>query len=777
LVLLNLYFCAATPKIFGVGLSKTGTTSLGEALRLLNLNNLHNDRTFLPFLYENYDFNGRYDHLDAVEDLPTAAYYEQMLKAYPDAKFILTTRETDKWYESFKLHTERAIRRWGGFVPFRIQKLHELVYGSWEPSEELWKNHYEAHNRRVQQVIPADQLLVLNIVDNEEGWDTLCPFLGSKEGPCAKDSKVDFPHANTGVDNQANLREGTCVDKIPGSPARYAYVMLLGDVSLPGSRDYLVASLVLTQSIRNTGSQADVVALVFGTLSKPDQNLVESYGIKIVRVDTVGGPISNDPGPFGARTGAIYRAKIRTMGLTEYDRIIFIDLDAVLLSNADHLFKLENFTAIVGSNSPFNAGFFVLTPSCQSLVDVIDVAHSDTFSVEKGWFEYGMFPHWLPSHQGQMSDWSFYASQAEQGLMFYYYGCYQKKGDFLPVNSWDSVMVHFVGSHKPWLADPLYLGNVPKRYREGTLLWFQILQQVQKNVLQFTPDMAHLVKLSGARKEDYGMDPYTPPPPPPPHPPPPHPPPPPPHPPPPPPCLTCQVGDWGNWSACSEPCGSGIRLRYRAITRQPTCNNTCPPLSQNMTCNNFSCNSIRLINGTVKCFNLETSIYSNTTQKIPAWNYTGGCGTNHTFTINSTWDWDPICNARVKCYTTCNSNKTVCDTTYFTDLKAACVNNSAKGPPLVACFDVAVGMYNTIKGENATKAYFGDQTAFCNCTTSAAEINWEKAVHTRLHAVLANICDTASSVFGTSVEQCRSYFLPALIRSVQKEDGIKINPL
>ncbi len=65
-VLLALGLCvtATSSKIFGVGLSKTGTTSLGAALEQLGLNNLHMDRAFVPFLFPEgaYDFSGILPH-------------------------------------------------------------------------------------------------------------------------------------------------------------------------------------------------------------------------------------------------------------------------------------------------------------------------------------------------------------------------------------------------------------------------------------------------------------------------------------------------------------------------------------------------------------------------------------------------------------------------------------------------------------------------------------------------------------------------------------------
>jgi hypothetical protein len=45
------------------------------------------------------------------------------------------------------------------------------------------------HNERVQADIPAHRLLVMNIIEGD-GWDKLCPFLGTKI------PSLPFPHEN-----------------------------------------------------------------------------------------------------------------------------------------------------------------------------------------------------------------------------------------------------------------------------------------------------------------------------------------------------------------------------------------------------------------------------------------------------------------------------------------------------------------------------------------------------------------------------------------------------
>ena len=76
-------------KIFGIGLSRTGTTSLTLALSELGLHAYHFPR-------------GRevIDSVDAATDTPVAAWYQDLDAAYPDSKFILTLRHRPEWLDS-----------------------------------------------------------------------------------------------------------------------------------------------------------------------------------------------------------------------------------------------------------------------------------------------------------------------------------------------------------------------------------------------------------------------------------------------------------------------------------------------------------------------------------------------------------------------------------------------------------------------------------------------------------------------------------------------------
>src|SRR5688572_13581789 len=93
-------------KVFGLGLSKTGTTSLGGALNLLGIETIHyphDQKTYHDLRNGNYRLSILEEYQGAV-DIPVAPYYAQLDTIYPDSKFILTVRDKDSWLTSAEVH-------------------------------------------------------------------------------------------------------------------------------------------------------------------------------------------------------------------------------------------------------------------------------------------------------------------------------------------------------------------------------------------------------------------------------------------------------------------------------------------------------------------------------------------------------------------------------------------------------------------------------------------------------------------------------------------------
>jgi hypothetical protein len=196
-------------KVLGVGLGRTGTLSLHRAFEMLHLKSIHYDQIRLRDVLDGSNSRPnfrRYDDVDAVTDIPTGYFYKEILEAYPDCKAVLTVRDAESWWQSSIKHNDqdpvgeaspwqRALALVSTTAAARLDRhrfktyVRNYVYGSAVPREFLYKRKFLEYNERVRMDIPADRLLVMNIIAGD-GWELLCPFLGV---PIPSDP---FPHEN-----------------------------------------------------------------------------------------------------------------------------------------------------------------------------------------------------------------------------------------------------------------------------------------------------------------------------------------------------------------------------------------------------------------------------------------------------------------------------------------------------------------------------------------------------------------------------------------------------
>ena len=180
-------------KIFGIGLPKSGTSSLHEALKLLGYNSNHNpdDKiTEKELRSANYNLS-ILEKYDAIMDIPIPAIFAQLDEAWPDSKFILTVRPIDAWIESSRragFNQSYAVPKPGSTVEFYMT----LLFGCNVFDEKRYRWIYETHNKNVKDYFSgskSDQLLILDLTKGDV-WEEICTFL-DKPVP-----DVPIPHAN-----------------------------------------------------------------------------------------------------------------------------------------------------------------------------------------------------------------------------------------------------------------------------------------------------------------------------------------------------------------------------------------------------------------------------------------------------------------------------------------------------------------------------------------------------------------------------------------------------
>ena len=184
-------------KVLGVGLNKTGTTTLGACLHHWGLKHTSCHReAFNLWRNDNYEeILTIAEEFDSFEDWPWPLIYKEIDEKFPNTKFILTRRiNSDTWYKSLCKHAKRT-----GPTDFR-----KYIYG-YEMPHQHKKEHilfYEKHLDSVREYFYERQDNFLEVCWEEgDGWDELSSFLGFER------PKIPFPHEKKSPTMGDNLKE------------------------------------------------------------------------------------------------------------------------------------------------------------------------------------------------------------------------------------------------------------------------------------------------------------------------------------------------------------------------------------------------------------------------------------------------------------------------------------------------------------------------------------------------------------------------------------------
>jgi hypothetical protein len=171
-------------RIFGIGMHKTGTTSLHQAFQILGYDSGHwNNAHWAKAIWREMNDIGHSPTLErsyALSDLPIPLLYKELDRAYPGSKFILTIRPEDDWLRSVRQHwsNDNQYRHQWDIDPF-THAIHKALYGQSEFNETIFRERFRRHNTEVKEYFrdrPTD-LLVMDI-SSGNCWPKLCEFLG-----------------------------------------------------------------------------------------------------------------------------------------------------------------------------------------------------------------------------------------------------------------------------------------------------------------------------------------------------------------------------------------------------------------------------------------------------------------------------------------------------------------------------------------------------------------------------------------------------------------------
>lgn len=207
-------------EVAGVGMARTGTLSLKLALETLGFGPCYHMVELLhqpqgvhvwkcAFAGEAVDFEAVFAGFRSTTDFPAYGHYEALFAQYPDARFVLTTRDPERWYDSCVQTVFNAkpslleLLSIGMRMPFSKAvrdsvEVYKLVYVDFARALDgklTDRAHciqrFRDHEAAVRAAIPPERLLVFEVKD---GWGPLCDFLGV-EAP-----DQPFPRTNDAAD-------------------------------------------------------------------------------------------------------------------------------------------------------------------------------------------------------------------------------------------------------------------------------------------------------------------------------------------------------------------------------------------------------------------------------------------------------------------------------------------------------------------------------------------------------------------------------------------------
>jgi hypothetical protein len=174
---------ALPTRIFGIGLQKTATSSLHEALKILGFDSFHWGQGEAPLIWYEMNALGRSPTLErwyALSDNPIPLLYQKLDLAYPGSKFILTVRNEVDWLMSVRRLWDQRYNPTRGIwdiYPFTGQ-IHTALYGRKDFDALVFLERYRRHNAEVREYFKdrPDDLLIMDM-DAMPGWAPLCAFV------------------------------------------------------------------------------------------------------------------------------------------------------------------------------------------------------------------------------------------------------------------------------------------------------------------------------------------------------------------------------------------------------------------------------------------------------------------------------------------------------------------------------------------------------------------------------------------------------------------------
>jgi Sulfotransferase domain len=203
-------------QVIGAGFGRTGTLTLKAALEELGVGPCYHmvevlwgDTGRLPLWQaaangEEVDWKAVFEGFESTVDWPGCTFWEPLMEVFPDAKVLLTVRDSESWYESARntIYASLIAGQKGELKegdeeppsPEAFQMISALIWqgtfhGKFEDRAYAIEM-FDKHIAEVKSKVPPERLVVHEV---KEGWKPLAQMLGVPE------PRTEFPRLNDKV--------------------------------------------------------------------------------------------------------------------------------------------------------------------------------------------------------------------------------------------------------------------------------------------------------------------------------------------------------------------------------------------------------------------------------------------------------------------------------------------------------------------------------------------------------------------------------------------------
>ncbi len=222
-------------------------------------------------------------------------------------------------------------------------------------------------------------------------------------------------------------------------------------VSILTTDDYLEGILVLKHSLTKTKPKYPFVLLVTPNVSQKVLDSLLSHQINYITIEGIENPVSVAD-PNLKRWNFTY-SKLNLFGLKQFEKIVYLDADMLILQNIDDLFEKPHMSAVdMGEKLPelatwnrLNSGLLVIEPSVETYNDMIHkigkIEKVDSPGDED--FLQAYYPDW--ANQKQL-----HLDSGYNIFSYYWKRYYQLYGYNFSSGRKPIKIVHYIGENKPW---------------------------------------------------------------------------------------------------------------------------------------------------------------------------------------------------------------------------------------------------------------------------------------------------------------------------------------